>query len=305
MKNRGFSVIQLFLIILGLLSLLFIIDSYGFDVLIKEFKTSGFQILWLSLTFIPTLFLYGISWLLMTSIDYKTRSDYIKWSWRFFLFSMISISWNNLTPFLKIGGEPVKYMLLSRFLSRKTALQSTVSYNLVHILATLLAFIIAACVTLIFYEVNFAKSLMIITFISLTVLMLFIWKLTNHSIWKFPTVHIFILSLITDTMARFIEGLTFYFAFKIINQHVSIIVCALLDVFRTFVDTLLFFIPYQLGGREAGIKLAMIDIYHLNDVSFLWPSMSYRFVEIIWIVVGYIYWIKWSSSSKSSTVSSA
>ena len=158
MKNRGFSVIQLFLIILGLLSLLFIIDSYGFDVLIKEFKTSGFQILWLSLTFIPTLFLYGISWLLMTSIDYKTRSDYIKWSWRFFLFSMISISWNNLTPFLKIGGEPVKYMLLSRFLSRKTALQSTVSYNLVHILATLLAFIIAACVTLIFYEVNFAKS---------------------------------------------------------------------------------------------------------------------------------------------------
>ena len=71
----------------------------------------------------------------------------------------------------------------------------------------------------------------------------------------------FILSIFFDTAARFIEGLTFYLAFLFIQHEIPFVTAMMLDVGRTFIDTFFFFIPYQIGAREEGVRFFMENIF--------------------------------------------
>ena len=106
----------------------------------------------------------------------------------------------------------------------------------------------------------------------------------------------FYFSLFLDVLARFVEGLTFYFGFLIAKHHVSFLNSSLIEIGRTFVDTIFFFIPYQIGTREKGVEIFMEKILVIDSKGFLSVVVMYRLVEIIWIFIGYILWV----SSKSS-----
>ena len=87
--------------------------------------------------------------------------------------TMISIAWNNLTPFFKVGGEPVKYFMLSKHIPKRFALASTINYNIIHVLATFAAFIISAFLIPFFFNVTsvVALSCFIFAFIGFVVLL--------------------------------------------------------------------------------------------------------------------------------------
>ena len=103
-------------------------------------------------------------------------------------------------------------------------------------------------------------------------------------------------SLSFDICARFLEGLTFYFGFILIKHPVGLLSSSLLDIGRTMGDTIFFFIPYQIGAREAGIRFYMEKILMIQSTGFVTVVMFYRLVELIWVIVGYILWL---TSSKS------
>jgi hypothetical protein len=96
---------------------------------------------------------------------------------------------------------------------------------------------------------------------------------------------------VTDVVARFTEGLTFYYSFKLIKHPINIISASLLDVGRTFIDTVFFFVPFQVGAREEGVNIFMNKILLISSSGFLTAVFLYRFVEIIWVFFGYIIWI--------------
>lgn len=332
-KKKIYGVIvKIVLTLVGLLSLIHIVKNYGIQLVWQEVNRSGAMLLLLALTFVPTLLCYSFAWLLATRHQrMKDGLPILRKSILFFKYTIISVSWNNLTPFLKIGGEPLKYMMLLRHMSRRDAVASTINYNVIHLLATGISFIVCALLLIFFYSLPEVTFYWAIAFVVLFPLMIYVGYRIFHSTliysfrklqFRFVKVFVinykigmrrllffyqenpkaFFLSLLIDLAARFIEGVTFYFGFLLIQHPVSLFSSAILDVGRTFVDTVFFFIPYQIGSREEGVRFFMEKILVIDSKGFLTVVLFYRFVEVFWIAIGYILWVNDKSPSNEVRV---
>lgn len=331
-KKKNAIAVRIIFALIGLFSLIKIIKNYGFNIIIEEINRSGFLLVLLALTFIPTLICYAVSWLLAT--EHRRMSNGISIVGKIIIFMKItiaSIAWNNLTPFLKVGGEPLKYMMLSKYLPRREALASTINYNIIHLLATGISFVATSLLLVIFYHIPNEVRLYLLGFAVIFTLSLYLgfrvmrtkfvykfitsryrvvrvvivnMKLSVRRLLKFykKNPEIFFLSLFFDVIARFIEGLTFYFGFYLIKHSITFLSSSLLDVGRTFVDSIFFFVPYQIGSREEGVHFLMEKVLIVDSKGFLTAVFLYRFVEIFWIVIGYIIWVSTKSSSKEVRV---
>jgi hypothetical protein len=318
--------------LIGIYSFVRIIQGYGIKLIKDEIQHSGIFLVFLILTFVPTLFCYALSWLLATNHhQMKNNLSFVKKVKLFAKFTVVSIAWNNLTPFLKVGGEPLKYLMLSRHLSKKDAINSTINYNIIHLLSTVLSFVIAAIILNVFYTVPAVVSYYSIGFIAACFSLVYlVFRLVradytyieNVFRWHFFRVIVinsklvikrlihfykkhpkdFFLSLFFDTLARFIEGMTFYFGFLLIKHPVSALTASFLDIARTFVDTLFFFIPYQVGTREEGVRFFMQNVLSIDASGFLTAVLFYRLVEIVWIFIGYSVWVSMGRSSSDEIV---
>ncbi len=330
-KKRKF-IINLLLGLFGLASIYRIGHSYGIKNIYLEFSASKYYLIVLVLTFIPTLLCYSFSWILIT--DYskiKTSVSNLEKIRIFFKITVISVAWNNLTPFMKIGGEPLKYLMLKKYLSPTLAFTSTVNYNVVHLISTLVCFVLASFILLLFYplvlkikvfliliillilifltfgifkvnqKVNFIKRKYYFKWLRVGMLNLIILR-RRFRLCLIKSPINFFLSIGIDALARFIEGVTFYTAFKIIHKPLSFLSSTVLEIGRTFIDAAFFFIPYQVGSREKGIQVFMDDLLHVPSNGFLTVSLLYRFVEFSWVMIGYAIWAKLRTSVKEDTV---
>ncbi|HAZ11484.1 MAG: hypothetical protein A2X86_10900 [Bdellovibrionales bacterium GWA2_49_15] len=316
----------------GLASFITIIHGYGVELIVSEIINSGPIIILLALTFIPTLLCYALSWLLVTSHwNMVSRLSAFHKVALFTKFTIVSVAWNNLTPFLKVGGEPLKYVMLSRYLSKKETLVSTINYNLIHVLATILSFALCAIFLTLFYDAPASMLLgawaLILCCGFIIYYSIVIGRANFSLIAKFyhgPLLRVirlnsfiilrriitsykkhpktFMLSLFFDTLARFIEGLTFYYGFMLIKHPISMLSASFLDVARTLADTIFFFIPYQVGTREQGVHFFMEKVLLIDTSGFLTAVLLYRFVELAWILIGYVVWVNMSSSSTDARV---
>lgn len=326
-KNKSI-VFKIIFSLVGLMSLIKIIMNYGPAKILEEINHSGFSLVLLVFSFVPTLVCYSISWLLATDHnDMKMNLTILQKIALFFKFTIISIAWNNLTPFLKVGGEPLKYLMLQKYLPKDKALSSTVNYNVIHLLSTGISFLITAFCLIVLYPVPTEIQRYLIGFILISLILFFVGMYFFNYKWVllpnrfkhrklriafsylkesyskllnfYKTNHkVFLISVSFDVVARFIEGLTFYFAFNLINHPIGVLTSSLMDVGRTFVDTLFFFVPYQIGSREEGVRVFMEKVLSINSYGFLTAVFFYRFVEIFWIVVGYVLWLKSSNSKR-------
>jgi hypothetical protein len=107
------------------------------------------------------------------------------------------------------------------------------------------------------------------------------------------------LALLSEVAGRSIEGLIFFVAYKSLTQPISLYDAASIDLGRTFIDNATFFVPFQIGSREAGLSLLTEQIIGAGSEKILAATLLYRLVEILWIFAGYGLWIIFSNSSKS------
>jgi hypothetical protein len=334
MKNKKINsiIFRILFTLIGLFSLLKIIKKYGFNNLVDEVNQTGVLLVLLALTFIPTLICYAVSWMLASDHPRMFKEFSILGKIAIFTkITIVSIAWNNLTPFFKVGGEPLKYLMLSKYLSKSDALTSTVNYNIIHLFATGVSFVVTSIILVLFYQMpnEVRYYLLGFAFVFSISLYLLIWilrakfvyiaftfryrivrvvivniKVAFRRLLKFykKSPGVFFSSLFFDVMARFIEGLTFYFGFYLIKHQISFLSSSLLDVGRTFVDNIFFFVPYQIGTREEGVRFFMEKVLIVDSQGFLTAVFLYRFVEITWIFIGYIIWVSTKSSSKEVNV---
>lgn len=318
-------------IILGALALFYLVWDYGFIQLWQDVKTAGWWSILLVLTFIPTLLCYAFAWSLLTEWE---KPFSVKNLWRMIRMMAASIAWNNLTPFLKVGGEPAKIFMLGAYIGRRKALMSTLIYNLIHLLATLVSFILVAFALPLFYPVSdFGRGLcLVFGFFGLIVALLIIFfplfwrKILSHHLYSFfvrlklekgiirfrwvirKSSQFFrhyrgrvISAFFLELFARFVEGLTFFLAFILLKNPVSLLTSSFLEVGRSLADTLFFFVPYQVGSREQGVQLLLKEVFNHGTHGFLAAVFMYRFVEISWVLIGYIFWVRSRSSQISKT----
>jgi hypothetical protein len=309
---------------LGLISLGSILHGYGFHKLYLELAGLGWWFIPLAFSFVPVAVCYTGAWLL-TLPELSIRRFP-----RLLQFTLASIAWNNLSPFVKVLGEPVRAIMLEQLVSRKAALKSVVLYNLVHALGTLLAFLIGTSLILFLFPVAETiriafLSLFLVFFVLFLVAYLLprlniggkkkpkaknlFWKIGFWIRWGLAKIrgfsrvhpHRFWLSILVEALARFLEGFTFYVAFRAVGDPLSPLHCALLDVGRALMDNIFFFIPYQVGSREASLLLLCKNVLHEGVASAVSVAILYRLVEIFWIATGYLVWMRVSRSSKDST----
>ena len=305
----------------GLASLFFILRDYGFAKLLQDISLTGWWVFPLLFSFVPVLLLYSLAWHLVTPEK----------PWRAFphLFRLmiISIAWNNLSPFIKVFGEPIKITALTPNLGRRTAIKSILLYNLVHIYGTVLAFVLGAILLLWCYHVPSAYKIGFVSLIGVFLVALaaiyflpkakkrkrsrrkngLVRKVNLWLHWSLSKIRVFnknhpgrlLLAVFLETLARFVEGVTFFFAFYSLKHPISLSASALLDVGRALLDNLFFFIPYQVGSREAGLIFLTERVMNLQDCPQVSAAILYRLVEVIWILIGYLLWMNSAKSRKS------
>ena len=308
----------------GLGSLFYILHRYGLPRLTHDIAGLGWWTIPLALSFLPTVLCYTAAWLLVTPELPLSRLRIL------FRLSVISVAWNNLSPFVKVLGEPVRARLLGRWLDPKAAVRSVVLYNLVHILGTLGSFFLASLLLLVFFPVSAGIRSGLLAFLVITPLLLIAVfafpllakKLLGRSAqrnrlavagfwlrWSFSKIRIFSrlharrfwAAVGFEIVARFVEGATFYISFRALSQPVSPFTCGLLDVGRALMDNLFFFVPYQVGSREGGIVLLAEHAVGVSAGAAVSAAVLYRLVEIFWMGTGYAFWIHDERSRKSST----
>lgn len=308
---------------IGLGSFVWILHGYGFERVATDILSLGWWAIPLALSFLPVAFLYGLAWMLVTpALPFSTAFSFLR-------YSVISVAWNNLSPFVKMLGEPVRVMLLEDRIGRKAAVESAVLYNLVHILGTLVAFITGAALLLFLYPVTETIRFAFLGVIGITTALLlmvyflphagkilgrsrnrgFTAKLRFWLRWAFAKMRMFSrryparfwTAVGLEVIVRFVEGVTFYVAFLALGEHVGAVEAALLDVGRALADNVFFFIPYQVGSREAGLRLLSDEVMRLGPVSIVSAALFYRLMEIFWMGAGYMLWMRASSSRRSET----
>lgn len=305
----------------GLFSLIYILHNYGFSKLSLDLQSLGWWSIPLALSFFPVLALYAMAWWLVTpKAPFKTIGDFIQ-------LTVIGIAWNNLSPFVKVLGEPIKVSLLKKHVSPKEALESVILYNLVHTYGTIGAFVLGASIILWAYPVpsGFKTGFLVLIFTSITLMIAltqipklvrgnkkrsrnFLSKTSFWIRWSLIRINVFSknypqrfwLAVILEISARFVEGLTFYIAFYALNDPILVAQAALLDVGRAVLDNLFFFVPYQVGSREASVLFLAEKVLAAGHNTAVSAAVFYRLVEILWMGIGYILWIKMGSSRKLS-----
>jgi len=316
MKTRGLFVT------LGALLLALLVHNYGFEHLTEDTVAVGASgLLLMSLTFIPTLIGYSIAWLLCTP---HTRFKNLG---QFFIASAQSFSWNQLTPFVKIGGEFSKVSSLKRFLPEADAITSVLVYNLSHTVGTLLSFAIGGIgISVFFVTDGVLKASLLATgllFAIITLLVFFSpglvqsiclsvrrpeWADHFHLVrrWTVENPKRFWSSVLVEVAARLFEGITFYTAFFLLKAPISVGTAVFLEISRSLMDTAIFFVPYNLGSREASLEWVLKSIFNDPKQTALSAILLYRWVELSWTLIGFALWTIAGRARKSGmTVSTA
>ncbi|MCO5142389.1 MAG: flippase-like domain-containing protein [Oligoflexia bacterium] len=309
--------------LLGICSLSYIVYSYGLGQVAHDFNLLGWWLIPIMVSFLPVALCYSMAWLLSSPLIKITPYSFLQ----FTKYTVIGIAWNNLSPFVKILGEPVRANLLSKSISPKQAIKSVVIYNIAHLIGTILSFILGSLLILAFYPVpdSFFYGIISLIFISISLIALILllpkiapknslkhygwypivikvrWAISRTNVFMKDYRLRFLCAVFLETIARFVEGLTFYIAFIALGEKIDIFSALLLDVGRALLDNLFFFIPYQVGSREASVLLLTKSIMKIEVQSVLIVVLLYRAVEIFWMIIGYLLWIFEKKSSSDRT----
>ncbi len=309
--------------LLGFASLVYIFHGYGLPRIAADIGNLGWWTIPLALSFLPTVFCYALAWLLITP---ELKLSHL---WALHRLTLVSVAWNNLSPFVKVLGEPVRLILLGRWLDPKAAARSTVLYNIVHTLGTLCSFFLCSLLLLLFFPVSKGLHVGLVTLVVISPLLMFGLYLLPHLArpkrgrnakrnriviagfwlrWGMSKIRIFSgryparfwAAVGLEVLARFVEGATFYIAFLALHHPVSLLFCGLLDVGRALIDNLFFFIPFQVGSREGGILLLTEHALRTGSEAAVSAAVLYRLVEVFWMGAGYLLWINEERLRKSS-----
>ena len=310
----------------GCISLFILLHNYGFATLEHDLALVGWHIFPLALTFVPTLFCYSLAWFFITDRKQSSLTNAPLFI-RFFFMMITSIAWNNLSPFIKILGEPIKAVMLTKHIERKSAIKSVVIYNIVHLIGTVGAFLLAALLIPFLFSVNHDVKVICFILVGVCILLASLLltlpkfahsllkkksfrKLRSMSLslrWSFHKINVFygthqlalLAAILLEVTARFLEGFTFYYAFILLGEPISALSAAFLDLGRALADNVFFFIPYQVGSREIGVRFLLEKVLAVPAKGAVTVALLYRLVEIFWMIFGYILWTKEGSSAKS------
>ncbi len=306
--------------IIGLAVFSYLINDFGLDNIISNVKKTGW---W----FVPVVGIWGLvyymnAWAWYYVIDAKQKNV------PFIEVLKITISGfaiNYVTPFVNLGGEPYRILMLKKPIGTNSAVSSVILYTMLHFLSHFFFWVTAILCALILLPLS--TELKIILEVALIILSVFIWFVFRrhkrgifesliNSIAKIPLLkklkkklepkenslmkideeikhlfnnrkNAFYSALVLDYLSRMVGSLEFLFILKAIGMDISFMEAFYISAGSSLIINIFFFMPFELGTREGSLYL-VLDSVKLSAGIGIYIGIINRAREFFWILIGLI-----------------
>lgn len=231
---------------------------------------------------------------------------------------------NYITPFVALGGEPYRIMLLKPALGVRKATSSVLLYSLMHMFSHVLFWLASIVLIVAVVPLNtlmlMGCGIMLVVGVLLGLWFIRVYKRgvtvsTFRLLEKIPFVNKkaaaffqekrealyeideqirilyaerkprFYASLALEFVARVVGCAEIYFTARAIGLDMSITESLIVSSGSSLFANLIFFFPMQLGTREGGLALALQSI-GMPAAAGLFIGIVVRIRELVWIVIG-------------------
>ena len=306
--------------IIGFAIFYYLLQNFGFDKIVYNLKNSGITVFY-------AVLVWFFAYLLNAYCYYKIVNDNIKKIsfTKSFNINLVSFALNYITPFINLGGEAFRIVTLKDEIGKNKAISSTLLYNILHSLSLLLLWISGAICLVFIYPQNaliitagLTATIVIIAAIifliaknqtglinSLLNLFLKI-KPINKYFLKNPNKLQNLLQLDTELttfyktrktsfykglaaeyLSRVITSFEFYFILSALNINVDFFMIIYLNAISSLMLNFTFFIPMELGTREASMYLIMGSVSGNSSIG-VFIAVINRLREFFWIFTGLV-----------------
>ncbi len=249
---------------------------------------------------------------------------------------------NHVTPVGMVGGEPYRIMELKPYIGTEKATASTLTFTIMHTFSHLMYWLTGAVLFLVLYGFSVgafpAILALVIAFLGILLCVMFIRS--GKSGLALPALTLiaripllgkpvarfieskrtqlenidremsafrvrkrdFIITTFIEFVTRMLEPVEFYVIFRLLNVDISYFACVVALACASLLGNLMFFVPMQVGSREAGLALALSWSGVASPFG-VTASLLARLREIFYIAVGVLAMlVKGSSEGKSEKV---
>lgn len=244
--------------------------------------------------------------------------------WRLLKMTISGFSLNQVTPMGLVGGEPYRIMEMKPYIGLEKATATTLTFTVMHVFSHVMLWLTGAFVflllgcpggvlaTLVDVVVLGLCSLALLVFFRsgkrglVMPLMRFLcripWagKLFSGMLEKkresFEAIdrdmaafhgrrRDFVVTMLLEYAGRLLEVGEFFIIFKVMHVDVSYAYCTMALACASLIGNLVFFIPMQVGSREAGMALALGWMELAPSIS-ITASLLSRLRDIFYLAVG-------------------
>ena len=319
---KSTTIYKALFLVLGVIFLGYMVHGMGIDVIGTNIQKMGF---W----FIPVI---G-SWLVIYVLNAFAFKSIIEEPqlpasnlpfWSVLRLTITGYVINYITPFVALGGEPYRIMLLKPALGIHKATSSVLLYSLMHMFSHVLFWLASILLIVAFVPLNTLMltgcGIMLVVGIVLGLWFIRVYKRgftvsTFRLLEKIPFVNKmaknfleekqealheideqirvlyaerkprFYASLGLEFLARVVGCAEIYFTAQAIGLEMSVVESLIVSSGSSLFANLIFFFPMQLGTREGGLALALQSI-GLSASAGVFIGIVVRIRELVWILIG-------------------
>ena len=287
----------------------FVLRSFGFSETLGVIRRAGLPVLAVFF-FYPLMTLWDVgAWrLLFTRQNFSSVRF-----WDLFWIRLAGEALNNVTPFVDIGGEPLKMRFVAeRFgLSTRQAAASTVIAKTSILISE--AVFMAMGAVLSFELLPLAPKhrfqILILLLAVCFIFSAFLWlqqrgvfQKMNPEIGFFYSTEgdLFWSAVSLNWMGWIFGGIETYFFCRLAGVDISIMEGVMLEALLQLVRAGTFFIPMNLGAQEGGLAFFMALMGH-PPVTGVGISLLKRFRQILWTLTGFAVWVVYEYAESKKT----
>ncbi|MCF8306731.1 MAG: flippase-like domain-containing protein [Ignavibacteriales bacterium] len=312
------NLISSFLTLIGFAALFWLLYEFGFQKIIINIQTTGIYVFPILLLWLIIFFIITYIWYIILDDDGNSISYY-----ELFKINVSALAINDITPGINLGGEPYKILSLKDIISTSKAVSSVTLYTMIHWLSHFVVWILAILLVSTTSEMpSLVKSIMTVTVI---ILLLFTWLfIKRHQkgvfvslldifqnlplLWRLAAkfeshrekLHliddeikglfherpkVFYTALMLDFLTRCLSSFEIFIILFSIGFDISLLQAFYIYAGYTLIVNIIFFMPMQLGTREAGMVI-VFEILKITSATGIYVSLIMRIREFFWILIG-------------------
>lgn len=324
----------LVILILGMAVFGYLVWDCGIGTILAGIAAVGWR-------FVPIVALWGIvyglnaiAWYLL--MEPRDRSVGLG---TLFRLSVSAFALNYITPFVNLGGEPYRVLALREAMGFRNAASSVMLYNIVHMGAHCLFWLVAIAAALAMSSLPIGMAVpLAITGVVLVTIIGFVISRRNSGLFHFllewrwlhrwlpraskgidahregliaidgQVVALFhqrkgvlLGAVVLEFTSRVIASMEFLLILGAAGQGASFLQAVYINALSSLILNILFFVPYELGAREGGLSAVLIGLGYPGGLG-VTTGIINRVRELVWIVIGLSFLLKTVGTPERGTL---